>query len=468
MQKSFIKSFAWLQGLNFLIKPIWIFGMDRLAQVQMGDELYGKYAVIFTFCLLFNILLDLGLNNFVASKVASNQQLNLNQILRWRLLMALVYAGLVFLLSHWQSWGLALVLLAISNQILASLVLYFRAILQGKHLFIYDAIVSVSDRTIAIIAGIIYLFFASFAGAQGIFIFFAIQTIGYLGAFILAFTLTRFPSSQAPTHSFKSIWPQVQWFAILALVMSVFTRVDTYMLGQFSQGSFTDAGIYAKGFRLLDAALIFSGLLSTMLLPMFSKFFSQQQNTASTISFSNRIILTVSVPMVLLATYYAPAIMHLLYPSHTGAGLATFSLVVSAFLPMALVHVFGTFLSATGYNKWVSAFAVVCMVINIALNLWLIPLHAHYGAAIACIVTQSIFAFCCIIACRILNAFTWDSLKLYKIVLFVFLSFLIFNLFGSLHPTIIWGISLAMVSGILGVFMLFPSLRQVKSFFIKD
>ena len=99
MQKSFLKSLLWLQGLNFLIKPLWIFGVDRMAQIQLGDELYGKYFVIFNFCLMFNILLDLGLNNYLTTRISAEKETNVKQILAWRMLLSLIYIALIFVFA---------------------------------------------------------------------------------------------------------------------------------------------------------------------------------------------------------------------------------------------------------------------------------------------------------------------------------------------------------------------------------
>ena len=152
----------WLQGLNFLIKPLWIFGVDRMAQIQLGDELYGKYFVIFNFCLMFNILLDLGLNNYLTTRISAEKETNVKQILAWRMVLSLFYIALIFVFTWGKSWAAPLIALAIANQVLASFVLFFRAILQGHRQFKRDAIVSVTDRSVSIIGGAIWIFFYGF------------------------------------------------------------------------------------------------------------------------------------------------------------------------------------------------------------------------------------------------------------------------------------------------------------------
>jgi hypothetical protein len=89
VQRKFLGNLFLLQALNWLVKPIWIFWIDRLAQVKLGDLWYGKYYVVFSFALLFNILLDFGLNRFITSTIAKNNSIGIaKKIIRLRMILA--------------------------------------------------------------------------------------------------------------------------------------------------------------------------------------------------------------------------------------------------------------------------------------------------------------------------------------------------------------------------------------------
>ena len=72
MQKKFLSSLLLLLFLNVLIKPLWIFGIDLSVQNRVGAEEYGLYAAIFSFTLIFNIILDLGLTHYNNQAIARN------------------------------------------------------------------------------------------------------------------------------------------------------------------------------------------------------------------------------------------------------------------------------------------------------------------------------------------------------------------------------------------------------------
>ena len=94
MQKKFISNLALLLFLNLLIKPFWIFGIDREVQNLLGAETYGSYYALLNFSFLFNILLDAGITNFNSRNISQNKQLftkHFSGIILLRVLLCIVY-----------------------------------------------------------------------------------------------------------------------------------------------------------------------------------------------------------------------------------------------------------------------------------------------------------------------------------------------------------------------------------------
>lgn len=156
MQKKFVTNLAFLLFLNILIKPFWIFGIDRVVQNTVGAAEYGFYFALFNFSFLLNILLDLGITNFNNRNIAQHNHLlqkHLSGILALRLLLT---AGFIIinLITAWIAgylkdggWMLMVLLL---NQVLMSFILYLRSNIAGLHLFRIDSFISVLDRLIMI------------------------------------------------------------------------------------------------------------------------------------------------------------------------------------------------------------------------------------------------------------------------------------------------------------------------------
>jgi hypothetical protein len=242
VQRKFLGNLFILQALNWLIKPVWIFWVDRLAQVQLGDAWYGKYYVVFSFGLLFNILLDFGLNNYVAAQVGKDGNPAVAKpAMQLRFWLAGIYIALVTALGLWLKFEWQILALIIANQVLAGTVLFFRAILQGRHLFRTDSIISVTDRFVAIVVCAAFLYGSGFEGLNGVLVFLGAQTLGYTLALIFA-CIAAYHKAEAPQQVVQPklalLLKQTAWFAVLAFAMSVFTRIDALMIRNLSAGGY--------------------------------------------------------------------------------------------------------------------------------------------------------------------------------------------------------------------------------------
>ncbi len=427
MYKSFFKNQLWLQALNWLIKPLWIFAIERTVQLKLGDEWYGNYFVIFNLGLLFAVLLDAGLNNYISREIsAAGRLVHKKRILYLRLFLGVLYVLFVFFAGWNQSLNLQLLFLVALNQILASFSLMFRAILQGRHRFIADSILSVLDRFVALIFCSIFLYTFSheFTAERGIMLFLISQFFGYFIAVVFGFIMVKTTNHAEPPTDYSAAlsleketlknWVQkVGWYVVMAFAMSVFTRIDALMIRRFAADGFTtylkpisegyyQAGIYAQSYRFLDAALIFSALLSTQLLPIFTRKLSENESVKDILKLSTMIVFVVGVLSATIAIFAGEKMLNFIY--HEGYSSAMellyaskiFAVLMSAFLPMALIHVFGTFVTALGKMKWLAIVAMICMVLNVALNYVFVPKMGALGAAYGCFITQFVFAIACI------------------------------------------------------------------------
>jgi O-antigen/teichoic acid export membrane protein len=370
-------------------------------------------------------------------------------------------------------------LFALINQILASVVLMMRAVLQGKQRFVSDSWLSVVDRLVAlgVCTWMLRTFtLEMFASEGGVLNFQVAQFFGYATALVLGLILVFWRGKSASesksvasdsagtvkkdvdviaqknaTQKSLGDWSkEVVWFGIMALAMSIFTRIDVQMIQWLSvsrlegvadildadsiksqlAAGYAEIGLYTRGYRLLDAGLIFSALLSTQLLPLFSKRLATGDDNGEVIWMSFRLVLWVSLGAAMGAWFYGEPLINWLYHGQMELGATLtqngvnvpqamvysgeilnaamiFKVLMLAFVPMSLVHVFGTFVTASGQMKWLASLAFVCVGINIAFNYIEIPKVGALGAATGCLITQWVFAGACLVKTQKLGGYEW-------------------------------------------------------------
>jgi O-antigen/teichoic acid export membrane protein len=434
--RSFVKNLLWLQAINWLVKPLWILWIERTVQVQLGNEWYGNYFVHFNTGLLFAVLLDAGLNSYIAREVAASGRMkHPRRMLFFRLILGGIYVFLVALFAWKQNLDWRILGFVVLNQILASLVLIQRSVLQGRHLFVSDGFLSVADRFVAILASAYFLYGSggSFNGLNGIVVFLIAQTAGYSFALLIGTYFLRFKNavhvrdSLSDGTSWMDWFSEVKWYVLMALFMSVFTRIDALMIRNYSSDNgLIQAGLYAQGYRLLDAALIFSTLLSTQLLPLFSQKLAKKENAGDLVWGSFRLVLWVGLSASVVAFTFGDWILKLLYKEDTReVSYWIFSFLMTSFIPMAAIHVFGTFVTAMGKLKWLTGAAILGMMVNAGFNYWLVPKLGAAGAALVCLLTQSLFVMMCFRLALKSEYFGWRRAFTIK-TLVVFSGFILF------------------------------------------
>jgi len=75
MQREFSLNIILLISVNLLIKPFFIFGIDRTVQNVVGTETYGVYATLLSFCYLLQIFNDFGIQNFNSREISQHRQM---------------------------------------------------------------------------------------------------------------------------------------------------------------------------------------------------------------------------------------------------------------------------------------------------------------------------------------------------------------------------------------------------------
>jgi hypothetical protein len=99
-KRQFFKGLSWLIFLNLLIKPAWIFLIDRQVQNTVGHEIYGSYFSLLNLSFVLLFIADAGLSNMLVQQVAGSSINYTGRLVRLKFILLLLYV-LVCLLAGW-------------------------------------------------------------------------------------------------------------------------------------------------------------------------------------------------------------------------------------------------------------------------------------------------------------------------------------------------------------------------------
>lgn len=457
VQKKFVTNVALLLLLNLLIKPFWIFGIDRTVQNQLPQD-YGMYFVLFNFSLLFNIILDVGITNFNNKHITQNQQLlssYFSGITLFKLLLFVVYLLVTFTVGWFAGYDserfYMLGLLSI-NQFLISFIQYLRSNVTALQLYTTDSFLSVLDKLLMSVFCAVLLWGNWWAIDFNILYFVYAQMLAYgitAGVvFAIVFQQAK-PIKFAINFSFlKQIIRKTFPYALLVLAMMFYYRIDAVMLDFMLPDGETQVAIYAQAYRLMDAFNQFGVLFAGLLLPMFAFLIHEKKSVAALVKLSFNMLFVLSVTVAAFMFFHAEKVMELLYNYHVDDSSAIVVVLMFCYVCIAASYIFGTLLTANGNLNLLNKIAGAGLLINVLLNLWLIPSYHAIGAAIASLVTQGIIISVQIISTKNIFNFSIDVVYLLRLMVFVSV------IFASFYATTLFSIALfpqLLLAGVIGL-----------------
>ena len=430
MRKTFVLNLILMMGVNLLIKPFYILGIDRAVQNRLGFEAYGQYYILFNFVLLLSVLLDFGIANYTTSNLAKNPNLlekQFSALLTIKLLFSALYIALTLLfagiLGYDKSVWYLIFMLSV-NQVLSFFHIYFRSNVSGLQLFKTDSIFSILDRLLMIVFCSILLFTNIFDLNITNFIY--AQTLAYAISAAISFSFIKTKISKVKLVFDKvilwDIYKKTAPYALLALLMTLYTRVDNILIGKLLPNGDYHGGIYALGYRLLEAANMMAALVAMLLLPIFSKMIAEKQKLEPLINTALGLLIAPSFIFGIACFFFQNEILVMLSPNANSYATQVFGWVILCFIPLCFMYIFGSLLTANGSLKILNILALIALVTNFGLNLWLIPKYQALGAAYAAIITQSFIGFTnCFFAYKVLKV-QFDKIIFLKLfILFILL-----------------------------------------------
>lgn len=404
MQKLFLKGLGITLLLNLLVKPATIFLVDIRMQNVLGSTNYGNFAAVLNFTFLFSMLLDMGITNYMTKTIAQYPHLlrkYANRLFTLRMLLVLVYviwtSCLYYLTSLDKTYAWVMFAL-IMHQISTISVNYVRAYTGGLLKFRLDAVLSIVERTVYFVFGVLLLY-GVLMPVQAIdlklflIIFVSSSGISFLTAILIYIRLVSFPRFHWDRAYMLSVLKHSYPYAILVIVMMICYRLDVVLLKLFHPDGTNQVSYYTQSFRLLDACWMFGVLFGSILLPVFSRLLKEKASTTKITTTSLNILVSGGLIMVGLTVGQADVIFKALYKVQDAQSNHSWIFLSMTFIPLCFTIVFGTLLTANGSMRRLNQIAFLGLVTMVMLNIILIPLLGATGTAIATFTAQSVIGW---------------------------------------------------------------------------
>ena len=409
MNREFILNILLLVFINLLIKPFFIFGIDLTVQNRVGEE-YGLYFALLNLTYIFQILNDFGIQNFNNRYLSQHPQLlpkYFPNLLAIKGLLSVLYILLTLLLAFgifgYRGHELPVLFILLCNAVLVQLIFFLRSNVSGLGHYRLDSFLSSLDKLL-MLATCGVLLWGNLPGIPlNIETFALAQTLALLLTALIVFGLLRqkadFPVRPSWAKNWRAGRPVVLFllrksfpYALVVLLMFAYTRLDGVLLERLLPDGKAHAEVFAGAYRLLDACNMFGYMFASLLLPMFARLLKRDGPTGvhSLASLSFNLLWAGSLTLATVIFFARVDLLHLMMPVRASAYRSdTLGVLIWAFVPVSMTYIFGTLLTAHEQLRAMNRFFIYGIVLNLALNLFLIPRYQAFGTAVAAVLTQS-------------------------------------------------------------------------------
>lgn len=239
----------------------------------------------------------------------------------------------------------------------------------------------------------------------------------------------------------------------IGLLYFLISHVDILMLGYFLESS--DVGIYSVSVRIARMAVFLLSATNTIFGPTISELTEKKQfkNLEKLLKSITKIILVFSLNFLFFVIIYNQEILSIFGSEYIIGGLVLIILTFGQFINAA-VGPTGTILIMSGKQNYEVFNSIAIFILNIILNIILIPQLGISGAAIATASSIIIINIFKVVEVFILYKLHPYKKSFYKLIIFSMIAALVMFLFRSLNIHYLIKLCLAVSSSMLINFVL--------------
>jgi len=362
----------------------------------LGPEDYGKYAFIITFAFIFTVISDFGLNDLFVRDIAKNREV-VSKYFAFGLIVKPVIsiAGIISLI-------ISVYLMGYSQEIILSTIVYSIHIifvtLTNSIASIFRAYEKMEFASlISLIGAMVGLVFISilvyYEGTllQVILVKVIAFFIGFLIGLILLLKYIAKPDFSIDFVFIKIHLLKALPFLTIGLIHALYFNIDIIMLSKM-QGDIYVGWYTPAAMDLFFGILIIPATVTTVIYPMFSRHYSESiVKLRNSLNFTLKVLILLAVPICVGTYILASQIIILIFGEQYTESIIVLQIIALAILFAFIQEPFGYGLAAVGKEKVLMWLNILSLGINVILNLILIPILAHIGAAITTVACIFIF-----------------------------------------------------------------------------
>jgi O-antigen/teichoic acid export membrane protein len=198
--------------------------------------------------------------------------------------------------------------------------------------------------------------------------------------------------------------------AMSTLAVSVYQRIDQVMLHKMASDQVL--GNYVASVRLTELISLFPVAVMTSLFPILSQTVDDEKRFLQYLHLSFRSLMALVFGACVIVTLFSGFIVREVYGSKFDAAALSLAVLIWSEVPVFFGVVLNSGLVAKNLQSYLPFSTGFGAILNVALNLWLIPRWGAVGSAWATNISYTLAAMIFFLGFRATRSWTWFGLRL--------------------------------------------------------
>jgi O-antigen/teichoic acid export membrane protein len=377
-------------GGEIVCKIIALFTIIYLARYLHPVE-FGQYSFVLAYLAFFGIITDLGLHAILVREMSRDSTMapkligNAYIIKLTLTIFAVVLSMIVINLISYPSNITIYIYIAVFTLPFMSFSDLYTTIFQANLKMKYNIIARIIFRILLAIL-ILWVIFShgTLMGVMIALVFSELVKTLICYSFSRKFVKPRF---EIDFGLWKYLLKASLPIALSGFIWVIHHNVDVVMLS-IMQGD-APIGIYSAACRLVEPLGFLSSALMISMFPLMSiHFINSKEKLIKSYRLSLKHLLIIALPVAIVITFIADKIILLVYGTPFAGSTTVLQILIWAFVFVSVNSVLTNLLISMDMQKLYMLSAGLCAIVNVTLNLLLIPILSYNGAAIATVVTN--------------------------------------------------------------------------------
>jgi len=432
-----------------IISKLCTLAFFAIAARYIGPEEFGKYVFALSFAAMFIILGDLGLTTLAIREVARDRSLiskYLGNIAILKLILSAIAVGIIFLvitLLNYPPDTTKVVYIIGISVFFSSLSTALRWCFQAFQKMEYEALVNILQGLLLLGIGLTVVYLGR--GLIGL-AFAHLSTSILIFIFSFLITIKKFakPRFEIDWDFWKYLIPTAIPIGLTTIFATIYLNTDTVMLSLMKGDA--PVGWYNAGHKLVEAIKIIPSMFVLAIFPILANFYKiSMESLKKVFRKSMQYLFLLALPIAIGTTILSYKIIPIIWGQEFIPAILALQILIWGGALVFLNSIAGWCLYAIDKQKIPMYICAIGVVINIILNLILIPKFSYIGAAIAIVITEFIVTllsfffvfqnlkispfppqiFKIIFASILMGVFTW-FIKDFNIILVVLVSIIFY------------------------------------------